>query len=144
MPPISNRAYALLIARWLLGLMFFMAGWWKVFSLGPLVHARSMFVEPYGATWLPRWLLWSSGTAIPFVELLAGALLLLGWQRRAALLALGAVLVVVTFGHLLAEPLYPFHQHVIPRAALLLFLLWAPAIEDRLSADVWLAARSGR
>jgi hypothetical protein len=42
------------------------------------------------------------------------------------------VLVLVTFGHLLAEPLYEFHTHVIPRAALMLFLLVMPREEDRL------------
>ncbi len=49
------------------------------------------------------------------------------------------VLVVVTFGHLVAEPLYAFDRHVIPRGALLLLLLWAPSEEDRLALDAWLA-----
>jgi len=134
---VSNRSWALLLARLILGLVFFMAGWWKVFSLGPLEHARNLFVEPYADSVLPAWLLWASGTTIPVVELLAGALLLAGWRRREAYLALGAVLVVVTFGHLLAEPLYAFHTHVVPRTALLLFLLVMPAEEDRLSVDEW-------
>ncbi len=85
----SNRGWALLFARWILGLMFFMAGWWKVFILGPLVHARSMFVEAFADSFLPSWLLWASGTAIPFVELVAGGLLLAGLWRRQALIALG-------------------------------------------------------
>jgi cytochrome c oxidase subunit IV len=62
-------------------------------------------------------------------------MLLVGWRIRTVLLALGAVLVVVTFGHLLKEPLYPFHEHVIPRLALLLFLLILPAADDRYSLD---------
>lgn len=132
---LTNRAWALFFARTLLGLIFFMAGWWKVFLLGPLSHARGMFVEPYADTFLPAWSLWASGTAIPVLELGAGALLLVGLWRRPAMITIGAVLVVVTFGHLLAEPLYPFHQHVVPRAALLLLLLWAPADADRLALD---------
>ena len=71
--------------------------------------------------------------AIPVVELLAGALLLLGWRVREALIALGFVLLIVTFGHLLKEPLYEFHTHVIPRLALLLFLLMLPREDDRFS-----------
>jgi hypothetical protein len=55
-----------------LGLIFFMAGWWKTFDLGPAEHARRLFVEPYADTWLPVWLLWASGTMIPIVELVAG------------------------------------------------------------------------
>jgi thiosulfate dehydrogenase [quinone] large subunit len=140
--PSSNRAWALLIARWILGLIFFMAGFWKVFSLGPLEHARRLFVEPYVHTFLPRWALWTTGTIVPVVELVAGGLLLLGLRIRDALLALGAVLVLVTFGHLLLEPLYEFHTHVIPRAALLLLLLLMPAAEDRFSMDAWLRRRA--
>ena len=51
---------------------------------------------------------------------------------------------IVTFGHLLAEPLYPFHEHVFPRLALLLFLLVLPREEDRFSLDQWLASRGAR
>ena len=118
-----------------------MAGEWKVFGLGPLEHARRLFVEPYAHTFLPAWSLWTTGTVVPFVELIAGALLLVGWRTREALLALGGVLVLVTFGHLLLEPLYEFHTHVIPRAALLIFVLAMPAELDRFSIDGWLRSR---
>jgi len=135
----TDRAWAILFARAILGLIFFMAGVWKVFELGPMQHARRYFIEPYAQSFLPRWSLWATGVTVPVVELVAGALLLVGWRVRVALLALGGVLVIVTFGHLLAEPLYEFHTHVIPRAALLLFLLVMPRGEDRLSVDHWLA-----
>jgi uncharacterized membrane protein YphA (DoxX/SURF4 family) len=135
----TDRAWAILFARAILGLIFFMAGVWKVFELGPMQHARRYFIETYAQSFLPRWSLWATGVTVPVVELVAGALLLVGWRVRVALLALGGVLVIVTFGHLLAEPLYEFHTHVIPRAALLLFLLVMPRGEDRLSVDHWLA-----
>jgi cytochrome c oxidase subunit IV len=76
------------------------------------------------------------------VELLAGGLLLVGWRVREALIALGVVLLIVTFGHLLKEPLYEFHSHVIPRLALLLFVLMLPREADRFSVDGWLARRA--
>jgi len=133
-PARSDRAWAILFARLVLALIFFMAGAYKVFEQGPLEHARTWFL-PYRDTFLPVWSLWAVGTAIPFVELAAGALLLIGWRVRAALLALGAVLVIVTFGHLLKEPLYPFHEHVIPRLALLVFVLAMPRADDRYSVD---------
>ena len=138
---VPNRTWAVLIARAILGLIFFMAGFWKVFTLGPIEHARRLFVEPYSVTFLPAWSLWATGTVVPWVELVAGALVFLGLRTRPSLLALGSVLVLVTFGHLLAEPLYQFHTHVIPRTALLLFLLTMPASDDRLSLDYWLARR---
>src|SRR4030095_6277225 len=117
-----NRACAVLFARLVLGLIFFMAGVWKVFQLGPLNHARKWFL-PYANTFLPVWSLWATGVTIPFVEMIAGALVIIGFRTRDALVALGFVLAIVTFGHLLSEPLYEFHTHVIPRLALLLVIL---------------------
>jgi len=129
-----DRSWALLFARLVLGLIFFMAGEWKVFDLGPLEHARKYFL-PFSDTFLPIWSLWTVGTIIPFVELIAGAMVILGLYLRPALIALGSVLAIVTFGHLLKEPLYEFHTHVIPRLALLLFIFMIPAAEDRFSLD---------
>ena len=138
---IHGRTWAIFIARTILGLIFFMAGQWKVFTLSPIGHARRWFTEPYADTFLPMWSLWTVGTIIPFVEFVAGALLLVGLWTRPALLALGGVLIIVTFGHLLANPMFEFHTHVIPRTALLLFVLTMPASDDRLSVDYWLARR---
>ena len=111
-----------------------MAGVYKVFQLGPFEHARKYFL-PYADTFLPVWSLWATGVVIPFVELIAGGLVILGLRTREALVALGAVLAIVTFGHLLKEPLYEFHTHVIPRLALLLFIFLLPREDDRFSLD---------
>ncbi|HZI48781.1 MAG TPA: DoxX family protein [Pyrinomonadaceae bacterium] len=135
-----DRAWAILFARLVLGLIFFMAGVMKVFQLGPLNHARKYFL-PFADTFLPVWSLWAMGVVIPFVELIAGAMVILGLRVRVALVALGFVLAVVTFGHLLHEPLYEFHTHVIPRLALLLFVLLLPRENDRFSADYLLTRR---
>jgi uncharacterized membrane protein YphA (DoxX/SURF4 family) len=135
-----DRSWALLFARLVLGLIFFMAGVWKVFSLGPLEHARKYFL-PFADTFLPVWSLWVVGVVIPFVELLAGALVIVGLRTREALVALGFVIAVVTFGHLLHEPLYEFHTHVIPRLVLLLFVLLLPREDDRFSVDYLLRRR---
>lgn len=129
-----DRSWALLFARLILGLIFFMAGWWKVFQLGPLEHARKYFL-PFSETFLPVWSLWAVGVTVPFIELLAGALLIIGMRIREALIALGFVLAIVTFGHLLQDALFQFHTHVIPRLGLLLFILAMPREEDRLSLD---------
>jgi uncharacterized membrane protein YphA (DoxX/SURF4 family) len=139
----ADRAWAIAFARVVLGLIFFMAGVYKVFTQGPFEHARKWFL-PFSDTFLPVWSLWAVGAAIPFVELIGGGLLLLGWRIREALLALGGVLVVVTFGHLLHEPLHPFHEHVIPRLALLVFVLAMPRDDDRWSLDAVLRRRAAR
>ena len=135
------QAWALLFSRLVLRLIFFMAGAVKVFELGPLGHARRFFL-PYEENFLPVWSLWVVVTTIAFVELLAGRLLIIGFGLRWAAVALGLVLAVVTFGHLLKEPLYAFNEHVIPRLALVLFVLLMPAAVDRFSIDGWLKRRS--
>ena len=136
-----NRAWALLFARLILGLIFFMAGVMKVFQLGPLEHARKYFL-PFADTFLPVWSLWAVGIGIPFIELIGGALIILGLRTRDALIALGCILVVVTFGHLLHDALFNFSGHVIPRLALLLFVLWCPREDDRFSLDYLLKRKS--
>ena len=137
----SRQAWALLFARGVLGFIFFMAGVFKVFTLTPAGHAHRYFVDPYADTFLPIWALWALGVMVPVVELTAGALMLVGWRVREASIALGGVLLVVTFGHLVKEPLYAFHEHVLPRLALLLFVMLLPREADRFSLDGLLARR---
>ena len=141
LPAIGDQAWAILFARLVLGLIFGMAGWGKVFTMGPAEHAHRYFVDPYATSWVPTWLLWAFGLSIPFVELVAGWLVFAGLFVRPALLALGGVLVVVTYGHLLKNFLYEFHTHVIPRLALLIFILAMPRQQDVLSLDFLLGRR---
>ena len=144
MKVLGDRAWAIFFCRTILGLIFFMAGVYKCFVMTPFGHARHYFVDPYANTFLPAWSLWATGTAVPVVELVAGGLVLVGFKTRPALLSLGAVLVLVTFGHLLKEPLYEFHTHVIPRLALLTVVLLLPRDEDVVSLDGLLKARHSR
>ena len=136
----AAKAWAIFFARAVVGLIFFMAGVWKVFQLGPIGHVRRYFL-PFQDTFLPTWSLWAVGFAIPFVELIAGALVILGLLTRPALISLGFVLVIVTFGHLLDQPLYALHEHVIPRLALVLLVLLLPREWDRYSIDNLMASR---
>jgi len=132
---VPDRAWAIFFARVVLGLIFGMAGWGKLFQMGPVEHAHRFFVGPYASSWIPAWLLWGLGLSIPYMEFAAGWLVVLGLLTRPALLALGAVLVIVTYGHLLKDFLYEFHTHVTPRLALLVFVLAMPREEDLLSLD---------
>ena len=133
------RAWAVFFARVVLGLIFGMAGYWKCFVLTPTGHVQRFFL-PYADTWIPLWLLWTAGIIIPIVELVAGWLLVVGFRTREALVALGFVLVTVTYGHLLKEPLYSFTGHVVPRLALVVFVTLL-IDDDRYSVDGWLRAR---
>lgn len=127
--------WAALFARLMLGLLFLMQGWAKVVVMGPAEHARRFFTGPYAASWIPEWLLLGTGILIPFVELTAGALLLLGLAVRPTLVTLAALLLLVTYGHLLAEPFFDVTTHVFPRALLVLVLFVIPRERDRWSLD---------
>jgi thiosulfate dehydrogenase [quinone] large subunit len=131
----SDRAWAILIARTLLGLVFFVAGIYKTFMWGPLEHARVLFVEPYAQTYLPIWGLWASGAVIPFIELIAGGLVLVGLWTRPSLFVLGGILLFVAFGHLVRQPGTSLNAFILPRSALLLIVLLTPAAADRYSLD---------
>jgi uncharacterized membrane protein YphA (DoxX/SURF4 family) len=141
--PLDGWTWAIFFVRWVLGLIFFMAGWWKTFTLTPAGHAHRYFLDPYADSWIPTALLWAFGVTIPIVELVAGGLVCLGWRRREAYVALGAILIVVTYGHLLKEPLFDATHHIFPRLVLLTFALTAPWERDRLSLDEGWARRKG-
>lgn len=137
----DNIGYGALIARWILGMLFFMAGWWKVFVLTPIGHAQRYFITGFSETWIPDWLLWTLGTTIPIVELAAGALLLVGWRVRDVLVVLGVLLIITTYGHALQEPLFDIDGHTFTRLALILFLLSIPIGTDRFTLDAWLRSK---
>ena len=127
--------WSVFTVRWVLGLIFVMAGWWKCFVLTPAEHARHYFIGPFAEQWIPEWLLWTLGATIPVVELLAGILVCLGLFRKAAYIALGAVLVTVTYGHLLQDSLFNITGHIFPRLVLLVFVWSVPAQYDVFSGD---------
>jgi uncharacterized membrane protein YphA (DoxX/SURF4 family) len=140
----TDRAWAIFTARIVLGVVFFIAAVYKVFMLGPLEHARRFFVEPYAETFLPVWALWTTGTAVPVIELVTGALVLIGLWVRPSLFVLGGILVFVSFGHLLVQPSTSINPFILPRTALLLVVLVMPAQWDRFSLDGLLHRRSTR
>lgn len=121
-----------LFTRTIVGFMWLMAGWDKVFRLTPSAHAEQFFTGPYADTWLPQWLLWLGSVSIPFVELIGGLLLVLGLFRRPTAVGLGFLLCLVTYGHLLLAPLFVISDHILPRT-LLLIPTWVFGVDD----DPW-------
>lgn len=142
--PSENRigwCWAAFLSRVMLGILFVVPGWHKVWEMGPLTHARRLFVEGFAEHWIPIWILWPLGTVIPFVELIGGLLLLIGlWTRRAAVV-LGFLLLAVTYGHLLQEPFFVITGHILPRVVLLLVVLVLPPTVDRWRVDRFLRGR---
>jgi len=135
-----DRAWAIFTARTILGIVFLIAGAYKVFLWGPLEHARVLFVVPYAQTFLPVWALWATGAVVPIIELLTGALVLVGLWTRPSLFVLGGILVFVTFGHLLLQSSTSINPFILPRSALLLVVVLMPHEADRFSLD-WILSR---
>ncbi len=121
-----------LFTRVMVGLLFGMVGFHKVFVQGPEAHTSQFFTGPYAGSWMPHWLLYATGVTIPFVEVIAGWLLVIGFLRLPAALALGGVLLLVTYGHARKEPLFHVNSHIIPRT-LLLIPTWVLSLES----DPW-------
>ncbi|CAN5401259.1 hypothetical protein BH09BAC6_BH09BAC6_28150 [soil metagenome] len=129
----TSRAIALLFTRMLLGIIFLMQGYGKVFTFTvPKVYG--MFFKDFEKTLLPKWLIWATAYYTSYVELICGCLLIIGLFRKYALCLLAIDLLIVSFGHGLMEPIWDM-QHVIPRAILLIALLLLPRQWDTWHAD---------
>lgn len=129
-----NRSIALLLIRLLLGLIVLMQGYGKVFTWGVEEVYKMEFFLPTFHPHIPDWLTYITAYYTSYVELIAGVMLITGFKRDWALYALASVLVIVTFGHGLAEPIWNL-SHVMYRALLLVALLLLPSEWDKLSLD---------
>ncbi len=130
----KNRTVALLSMRLILGLIFFFQGYGKVFTWGvENLYQMDFFYGTYKDL-LPEFLIYGTAYYTSFVELIGGFLLLIGFKRDYALYALASVLVIVSFGHGLAEPIWDL-SHVLYRTILLVGLLLLPKAWDTWSLD---------
>ena len=127
-----NKNIGMLILRLLLGFIFLMQGYGKVFNWGVDNIYQSAFL-PY-SEYLPEFLLKITAYYTSYIELIGGLLLVFGLFRNYSLYALGSVLVIVTFGHGLSEAIWDM-QHVMYRAIILIPLLLLPEEWDKFSID---------
>ncbi len=123
-----NKAIGLFILRVLLGLLFLMAGYGKIFTWG-MDQVYSSF-KSYEDTWLPKFLVQFTAYFTSYAELICGFLVVIGLFRNYALYALGAVLLIVSYGHGLSSPIWDL-SHVFPRAVMLIALLLLPEEWDK-------------
>ena len=128
-----NRSIALFIIRVLLGLIFFMQGFGKVFTWG-ISNVYNNAFAVYEESFLPVFLLKFVVYYTSYIELIGGVLLILGLVRDTVLYALASVLLIVAFGHGLLEPIWDLQQ-VFFRAVLLVSLLLLPIEWDTWSLD---------
>ena len=128
-----NRNVAILTLRLLLGFIFFFQGYGKVFKFG-IDNVYNNFFKGKYEELLPDFLLLITAYYTTFAELICGLMLIIGIKRDWALYALVSVLVVVSFGHGLADPIWDT-SHVLVRAIFLIPLLLLPREWDKFSLD---------
>lgn len=124
---------ALLIMRFVLGILFFMQGYDKVFGLG-LKRTEAGIEEALQGKHLPAPLVKIVTIISSFIELAGGVMLVAGFLIYPALIFLGIDLLIVVFAMSLREPLWDM-RYVWPRLILILALLLLPMAYDRLSLD---------
>lgn len=79
---------------------------------------------------LPAYLINITAYYTSYIELIGGFLFVIGFKTNYALYALASVLIIVTFGHCLAEPIWDL-SHVMPRTILLVILFILPKEWDQ-------------
>ena len=135
-----NRNIGILTLRLLLGFIFFFQGYAKVFKFGVDNVYNNFFKSTYEEL-LPDFILFGSAYFTSYVEFIAGIMLIIGFKRDWALYALASVLVIVTFGHGLAEPIWDT-SHVLVMAIFLIPLLLLPKEWDTYSLDYLILFKS--
>ena len=128
-----DHKIATLFVRILLGLIFGMQGLGKVFKIGVSNIYNGGF-KGYEETFLPTFILKFAAYFTSYAELICGFLLILGLFRKQSYYILGAVLLIVSFGHGLQNPIWDL-SHVMYRSMLLVFLMMVPLAKDTISLD---------
>jgi uncharacterized membrane protein YphA (DoxX/SURF4 family) len=139
MNQVSTRAAGVFFTRALLGIIFGMQGYGKVFKY-TLPKVYELFFKDFETTFLPKWLTWCTAYYTSYIELICGFLLIAGFFRKIALCLLGIDLLIVSFGHGFIEPIWDL-SHVIPRAVLVITLLLLPQEWDKWSLDIILKTK---
>jgi uncharacterized membrane protein YphA (DoxX/SURF4 family) len=130
---ITMQTAGMFFIRTLLGIIFLMQGYGKIFTIG-VGKVYDMFFKPFEATFLPKWLIISTAYYTSYIEMIGGLLLLIGLFRKYTLYLLAIGLLIVSFGHGLMEPIWDL-SHVIPRAVFLAALMLLPFEMDKWNAD---------
>jgi putative oxidoreductase len=134
-----NKRIALLSLRLIIGFIFFFQGYGKVVEIGVDQLHEMMFAPDFNGV-LPSWFTQVIAYGTSYMELIGGALLILGFFRDWALYGLLSVLVIVAIGHGMVEPIWEL-KHVVFRLMLMLPLLLLPSSWDTIRLDTLILRR---
>lgn len=134
-----NKALAVFTLRQLLGFILLMQGIGKVFQMGVQQVYEGYFIAgmKLNETFLPEWVLQFTAYFTSYAELICGFLLIIGLLRDYALATMALVLIIVSFGHGLVEPIWSL-EHVFFRGALLVAIWLLPRKWDTLRLDAFI------
>jgi hypothetical protein len=115
----DSLAAATALPRWGLGLLFLFTGLGKFYYQGKWSWENArwfvtgfLLEDKFRESFLPRWLLMPYGTALPYVEITLGVLLLLGLARNLSLFAAGLLLLSLAFGAILMKDYAILHENL--------------------------------
>lgn len=129
----NSQEFAAAFARIFLGFLFFFQGFDAVFHIR-MKNVVSTYRYDFDSMGIPPILTITAAWFTSLSELVCGALLVIGLFKYTALYLLGINMIVAAIGLGMGNPLWDL-RHVLPRLALLLFLLVIPAEWDVLLLD---------
>jgi uncharacterized membrane protein YphA (DoxX/SURF4 family) len=128
-----HQEAAALIARVLLGVLFFFQGYDAIFNIG-MRNVITAYKGSFSNKQIPGGLIAMASWFTSLTEFICGGLLILGLMQYPALYLLGINLIVAAIGFGMNTPMWDT-KYVLPRLLLLLFLLCIPAHWDIFSID---------
>lgn len=132
-PIIEPIAFVSLLTRLIVGFLFFIQGYDKIFKVGK--NEVIAAIEPsFQKIGLPTIFTKTFLFLTSWIELIAGGLLILGLFKYISIYLLGVDLLLVVIGMSLITPVLDL-KHIFPRLVLLFLLLLLPAEADIISLD---------
>lgn len=115
---------AVFIARVFLGLLFFFQGYDKVVTI-KIKNVLLTYKSPFEKVGIPKFLTTIGVYYTSYSELIGGLLLVFGLFQYVALYMLGINIIMASVAFSMSRPMWDM-RFVVPRLALLLFLLATP------------------
>jgi len=131
-----NQSIAFALARVILGVLFFMQGYEKVFKIKmrSIVNAYQL---PINRSYIFNFFIWGGTIFTSYCELICGPLLILGVFTNYALYLIAIDMVIAVMGMSLQEAMWDM-KFVWSRLALTIFLLVCPDSWNCISIDYFI------
>jgi uncharacterized membrane protein YphA (DoxX/SURF4 family) len=127
-----NHAVAYTLARVILGVLFLLQAYDKIFKIG-LKNVVQAYSLPMNYLFSDFWI-WSGTVFTSYAELICGPLLILGLFTNISLYVIGIDMIIVVIALGTQNPMWDM-KYVFPRLLLVMYLLYVPVFWNILSLD---------